>query len=179
MKIKNNISGISILLLLLIGCAEHEAPARLDTAAIEQAQVKNLVMPAEHVFSSGQPTKEQFRVLAKNGIKHVINLRAPGEIDWDEPGLVKSLGMEYHSIPVAGASGITVENARRLHQLLDSLKTEPVLVHCGSGNRIGALVSVYEAEVNGKDIEAAIAEGKRWGLTRAESVVRKILTSEE
>ena len=168
--------GASVLFVFLMGCAHPETPAKLDTSAIEQAQIINLLAPEKNVFSSGQPTQEQFQILAKTGIKHVINLRMPGEIDWDEAGLVKSLGMQYYSIPVSGATGITLENAQRLEQLLDSLRVEPVLVHCHSGNRVGALISVYEAKVRGQDIETAIAEGRRWGLTKAEPTVRKMLS---
>ena len=176
MQIVSKFVIASILCAALTGCAHNEAPAKLNTSAIEQANIKNLQMPEKDIFVSGQPTKEQIQILAKAGIKHIINLRVPSEINWDEEAFVKSLGMQYHSIPVAGLAGITTENAQRLHQLLDSLQTEPILVHCASGNRIGALITVYEAEIQGNNIDAAVSEGKRWGLTKAEAALREKLS---
>jgi uncharacterized protein (TIGR01244 family) len=128
-------------------------------------------------MSSGQPTEDQFRVLADSGIQHVINLRPAGEQDWDEGAFVRSLNMEYHSIPVDTADGITRDNAESLYQLLESLEGQPVIVHCASGNRVGALVALSSAEHEGLDADAAMAKGEQWGLTspRLTPVVRETL----
>ena len=77
--------------------------------------------------------------------------------------------MSYVSIPVDGESGITYENAELLNQVLG--RTEgPVLVHCGSGNRAGALLSLQQ-KLNGVDNETALAVGRAGSLTSLESVV--------
>ena len=83
--------------------------------------------------------------------------------------------MQYHSIPVADANDITPANAEKLKQTLQSMGSEPALVHCASGNRVGALIALQHGLESG-DVDAAIAEGKRWGLTRLEPVVRNALT---
>ena len=162
---------LSVFALVLAACGPRY---QVDAEALEAAGIANFNAPEEMVFASGQPTQEQIQTLAEVGIRHVISLRPDEEIDWDESGLVNSAGMEFHSIPVAGADGVTTENARSLAQLLAQLDGQPVLVHCGSSNRVGALRAVT-ARDGGASLEDALAEGRRWGMTRMEETVRGIL----
>lgn len=148
---------------------------QVDTAAIANAEITNLSTPAENVLASGQPTQEQLQLLANSGVKHIINLRPTSEQEWDEEAYVKSLGMEYHSIPVAGADGVTSDNAKKLDDLLTSLNGQPLLVHCSSSNRVGALRALT-ASANGEALEAAITTGKSWGLIGLEPAVRTKLS---
>lgn len=149
--------------------------AQVNSAAIEQAEILNLRTPENGVFASGQPTQEQLQVLANSGVKHIISLRPSSEIDWDEGAYVKSLGMEYHNIPVAGAGDVTSENAKKLDELLSSLNGQPTLVHCASSNRVGALRALSAGESGGESADAAVATGKRWGLGSLETAVRNKL----
>lgn len=156
--------------------ASFAAAQQLDNAAIANAEILNLSNPEANVFASGQPTQEQLQLLASSGVKHIINLRPSSELDWDEAAYVKSLGMEYHNIPVAGAEGVTSENAQQLNDLLGSLNGQPLLVHCASSNRVGALRALTAGETNGAALESAIATGKSWGLTSLEPMVRAKLS---
>jgi uncharacterized protein (TIGR01244 family) len=165
-----------LIVLMLPVIAACTPSYELDSDIVNQAQVVNLATPEQKVLASGQPTEDQFRLLAEAGVRHVINLRPASEQDWDEGAFVQSLNMEYHSIPVAGAAGVTRENAASLYQLLADLEGEPVVVHCASGNRVGALIAYSSVEFDGLGIDAAIAEGQRWGLTRMEPTVREILS---
>jgi uncharacterized protein (TIGR01244 family) len=157
--------------------ASFATAQQLDSTAIENAEIMNLRNPEANVFASGQPTQEQLQLLAKSGVKHIINLRPSSEQeDWDEGAYVKSLGMEYHNIPVAGAAGVSSENAQQLNDLLSSLNGQPLLVHCASSNRVGALRALTAGETNGAALESAIATGKSWGLTSLEPAVRAKLS---
>lgn len=147
----------------------------LDKDAISQLEIKNLKEVGEGVYSSGQPTQIQLDRLAKAGIKHIVNLRTADELDFDEADFSKQSGLQYHSIPVNGGTGVTHQNAKLLTAKLAELKGEPVLVHCGSGNRVGALVALDTA-MNGEDIDRSIELGKEWGLTTLEALVRDRLT---
>jgi hypothetical protein len=51
-------------------------------------------------------------------------------------------------------------------------------VHCGSGNRVGALAALLAAE-EGADIDEALDVGRAAGLTRLEAVVREQLEAPE
>ena len=167
-KVLRNFCIFAVLTLL----ATFATAQQLDSAAIEQGEILNLRNPEANVFASGQPTQEQLQLLANSGVKHIINLRPSSEQDWDEGAYVKSLGMEYHNIPVAGADGVSSENAQQLNELLLSLDGQPLLVHCASSNRVGALRALTAGETNGAALESAIATGKSWGLSSLEPLVR-------
>lgn len=143
---------------------------------LAELQIKNLKRPSQQVWASGQPTKTQIKQLAGAGITHVINLRPKAETDWQEARLVESQGIVYHHLPIAGAAGVTFENAAKFDKLLSSLNGEPVLVHCASGNRVGGLVAL-QAIAGGETEQAAIEKGRAWGLTRLEARVRQLASA--
>jgi protein tyrosine phosphatase (PTP) superfamily phosphohydrolase (DUF442 family) len=58
-----------------------------------------------------------------------------------------------------------------LAETLRLIGDEPVLLHCASGNRVGALIALG-TRLKGAETEAAIAKGKQWGLTGLEPIVR-------
>lgn len=163
--------------LLLAACASNQS---VDMAALRGADITNFRAPESGVLSSGQPTRDQLQVMAAAGVKHVVNLRTPQEeVDFDEKSAVEALGMVYHSIPVAGAGGINRDNANSLQQVLQASAGQPVLVHCATGNRVGGLMAVNAYSRNG-DLDAAIAEGARWGMTsdRLQEAVRENLANQ-
>ena len=128
------------------------------------------------MFASGQPTQEQMQVLASSGVKHIINLRPHSEQDWDEKAYVESLGMQYHNIPVAGANDVTLDNANQLNALLTSLEGQPLLVHCASSNRVGALRALIAGTKDRQSPDNAVNIGKNWGLSSLEPAVRSTLS---
>lgn len=139
--------------------------------------VPNARQPLDGVVSGGQPTAEQLAQAAAAGFKTVINLRMPGERGTDdEAAQVAGFGMEYVALPIPGADGITEKNARELVRLLE-VSERPVLLHCGSGNRIGALLALSSYYVDGRSPEEAIQYGLDSGMTRLEPVVREHLAS--
>ena len=144
------------------------------TDVVNNVSIKNFAAHNNLVFSAAQPAKEQFTQLSQAKVKHVINLRAADEQDWDEGALVNSLGMSYHAIEIAGAKDVNTDNAKQLANLLEQLKGESVVVHCASSNRVGALMAI-SAHQQGTDIESAIEIGKQWGMASLEPVVRKVV----
>lgn len=171
----------AVLSLSLAEAAEHTIPALkpvMETTTVKTITATNLMHPEESVFTSGQPSKDEFQAMAAAGIKHIINLRPAAEMEWDERDYVESLGMTYAQLPVASTADLTVTNAEALDQLLRQAAGEPVLVHCASGNRIGAVIAVREAKLKQKGLEEAISTGKQWGLTKLEPQVRELLSGQ-
>ena len=160
----------------IVACS-NDTP--LDMEALGAAEINNFRAPESDVLSTGQPTADQFQIMANSGVKHVINLRTPGEdAGFDERATVESLGMTYHNIPVSvGDGGINSSNSDSLQALLEQFENEGIVVHCATGNRVGALISVSEFE-EGRNIDNSIAEGARWGMTseRLQQVVRDNLS---
>lgn len=149
--------------------AEHAAPLPAGLAT-----VPGMRQPKPGLYSAGQPEAAQWSGIAGAGVRTVVNLRPDAEqYGRDERAEVEAAGMRYVQIPVAGAADITPANAERLGQVLQQAEG-PVLVHCASGNRVGALLAL-EAARGGKADELAIAFGKSAGLAGAEPAVRERL----
>lgn len=157
---------------LFVSCTSHDHAAPV----VAGLKVTNLKQPQPFIYSSGQPTKTQLKGLADNGVKHVVNLRPASETDWDEEKYVRSLGMSYTAIPVSGANDLTKANAKKLDGAIATIGKEPALIHCSSGNRVGGLIAIREASLKGASKSKALAEGKRWGLTKMEPAVKAKLT---
>jgi uncharacterized protein (TIGR01244 family) len=166
--------GLMVLMALLSACA---ITSSLDSEAVIHSGVKNIRVADGHLFTSGQPSHDQLKQLNKAGIVHVVNLRPKSEQSWDEQAAIEALGMHYHNIPIGGLNDLTTDNAKALAQLFTAIGAQPSLLHCASGNRVGALVAVMEAELKGKSVDDAIAEGRRWGLTRLAPLVRDKLST--
>ena len=167
----------------LVGCG-NEPAAEPQAAPIVEAGiatvdpislVKNGMMPIEGVLTGGQPTDEQLAALRDAGYQTVINLRQPDERGTrGEAETVAGLGITYVSIPVDGKAGLNEENAAALAAALDEA-AYPVLLHCGSGNRVGALLALKAFWLEDATAEEAMAVGLAGGVTRLESTVRDLL----
>lgn len=171
-----------LTLLLMVGC--NAAPAGAATASPEvpaaasatvATDLPGLRKPRPGLLTAGQPSPEAWSSLAREGVGTVINLRPDSEMSGrDEAAEVAAAGLAYHRLPVAGADGITVENARELMALIEDAEGD-VLVHCASGNRVGALLALAAVVEGGKDAEAAVAVGKAAGLGSLEPRVREVI----
>jgi uncharacterized protein (TIGR01244 family) len=113
---------------------------------------------SEQVATAGQPTEDQLRAAAEEGFTTVINL-APGQhlnALEDEAGLVQSLGMTYHHIPVAW-NNPTQNDFDTFTHLLDALPEARILIHCVANFRVSAFYSLYALQRLGWSAEEAAA----------------------
>lgn len=139
-------------------------------------QLPNAKQPAPGLLTGGQPTEADLRAAAAAGYKTVINLRPGSEMAGiDESGQVESLGMHFISIPIGGAADLTEENARRLDRAMATSESMPMIIHCASGNRVGALLALRANLIQGKSANEALAFGKAAGLTSLEDAVKQRL----
>ncbi len=116
------------------------------------------------VFLASQPEKEDFTHAKEGGIKFVLNLREKDEMDWDEAELVESLGMEYVNVPFKSPKTLTDEVFAETRKLLSNEKKRPLLVHCASANRVGAVWLAHRVLDGGKSYDEALKEAKTVGL---------------
>ncbi len=146
----------------------------MGLALAQSTDLPNRKDPLEGITTAGQPSGQQFAAAAASGFKSVIDLRGPQEDrGMDEKAAVEALGMSYISLPVEGAGGVTYGNAAALDKLLADLP-RPVLIHCSTGNRAGALLAL-RAKLNGADSESALALGLAGGVTALKPTVEQKL----
>ncbi len=173
------IAPLALVLLAALAVLTAVRAAETATAAPPTALVpiRNARVPLDGVLSGGQPTPEQIRAAAGAGYRTVINLRSEQETGYEwEAQLVEKLGMRYVHVPVAGAGGLTPENVERIDAALrEAQQAGPVLFHCASGNRIGAVLALRAAWRQDVDAEQALQFGLDAGLTRLEGATRQLL----
>jgi uncharacterized protein (TIGR01244 family) len=161
---------------LLLFAAPAWAADVLDTKAL--AALPNLANPAPNLATAGRLQAKDIAVIAKAGVRHVIDLTVDSETpDFDEAVAVRSAGMRYENLPIRGAEDLTPDNAARFDRLINAAGSEPTLVHCSSSNRVGALAALRAAWIQGQPLDAALAEGRRWGLKALEPAVRERLSA--
>jgi len=118
------------------------------------------------IYFAGQPSRQTLEAASQRGVKTIVNLRTADEmrsgVDFDEGETVQQLGMKYVNIPVTPES-FAPADADRLHEVLGHT-TDPVLIHCGSSNRVGALWAMYLHRRRGLTVDEAIERGRRAGL---------------
>jgi uncharacterized protein (TIGR01244 family) len=160
-----------LVLALLFQAATTQIPETVDAAAIPNYR---LVKPG--LATAGQPTPEALRALKQQGFRTVISLRAETEPGVkEEEAIVKAAGLAYVSVPVTPAS-FSQQHVDQVAKVLDDPQAGPILLHCGSANRVGGVWTALQAQ-RGKSYEEALAEGRAIGLTSPAMVdaVKKLL----
>jgi uncharacterized protein (TIGR01244 family) len=157
------------LALVLTACASN--PPKLTAPPA----LPNAALPAPDVATAGAVAPGDAEALARSGVRHVIDLRVDAETPgFDEAAEVRAAGLRYDNLPIRGPQDLTRANVDAFDALLRGAD-RPVLVHCGSSNRVGALAALRAAWIEGRTPEEALAEGRRWGLKGLEPAVRERL----
>jgi uncharacterized protein (TIGR01244 family) len=144
--------------------------------AVDDLNLPQQGHPLASVVTAGQPSASQFSAIKAAGVSKVINLRPETEdAGFDEAAVVKGLGMEYQVIPVAGPDDLSLNSAKALDKALYEAGDAGVLIHCASSNRVGALLALRAAWLQGASDESALALGEAGGLTKMLPMVQQLL----
>lgn len=181
----NPIVLVAVIALAVAGCAASPPTARVDATMAPSARAplapdwRREVTMLLHVvrpglYTGAQPAARDWPVLARHGIATVIDLRTPGErVDRDEAAEVRAAGLRYEHLPIDGEDGVRIDAARELAARIDAAPG-PVLVHCASSDRAGAMVALM-ASLRGAAPDDALAQGRAAGMRRTEDRVRLAL----
>ncbi|HEU4386514.1 MAG TPA: dual specificity protein phosphatase family protein [Blastocatellia bacterium] len=126
-----------------------------------QCEIKNFGRVSDSIFRGAQPRAKDYPVLAKMGVKTVIDLQREG--DSKEQGLVEAAGMKFFRVPMSDTDYPKQEQIERALQLVSDTANQPVFVHCAGGrHRTGAVIAMYRMTHEGWDFDHVFAEMKQY-----------------
>jgi protein tyrosine phosphatase (PTP) superfamily phosphohydrolase (DUF442 family) len=116
----------------------------------------------ENLLTAGQPTRQQFDQIAAAGVVTVINLALPNSsgVIPDEASLVKSLGMEYISIPVIWEDP-KKSDLDQFCLVMQQRQQARIFVHCVANMRVSAFIALYRILFLGWDRISAFRDTSR------------------
>ena len=159
----------AVLFLILAACSAPPEPREVSIAGL-----RNGIEYGDLLFA-GQPDKGALSSLKVSGYRTVVNTRGIVEVNWDEKGYVEELGMTYHAIPMGKPlTEIKPEWVEALDHILLTAE-RPILLHCGSGNRVSGLWAVWQVQHNGLSAEEAVELAASVGLTSLRPLVEATL----
>ncbi|MEO0478244.1 MAG: hypothetical protein AAF196_02060 [Planctomycetota bacterium] len=118
------------------------------------------------LYLAGLPSEADFRSMAEAGVRTICDLCDVGERGRNdpEPDLVRELGMEFLHCPMGGDTGhgdpIFDEGRRILREA-----ERPLVMHCQSSNRVGAVFLTWCILDEGIDQDTALDLARRSGLS--------------
>ncbi|MYL27847.1 hypothetical protein GLW02_09195 [Halomonas sp. 22501_18_FS] len=140
--------------------------------------VGNYNRPAPFIGTGGQLADGAMAELKGMGFKTVVSLLNPHEGLEAEREAAHDAGLNFYSISVSSKAP-TEEQVREFAGIVSATGNYPILVHCASSNRVGAMWALYRHQM-GVPAEIALEEGKAAGLkTSREPAVRERLGLEE
>lgn len=137
-------------------------------------QVNNLMRyyrVTPNIATSGALSQDSIQELSKHSFQTVIDLRNESEDTSIEKKAVKAAQMTYINIPVTN-EGINESQLAAFKRALEQA-TPPILIHCATGNRAGAMWTVYRLS-EGISPDIAFKEGRTAGMNAGmEEKIRK------
>ena len=111
--------------------------------------ILNYIKINDNISTSGQPNKEQFKIIAKNNFDVVINLamRNKGALK-EEDKIVSKNGMIYIHIPITWKAP-EIDRLKLFLHILKTLQQEnkKVFIHCVMNYRVSAFMYQYKKTV--------------------------------
>ncbi len=161
---------------LILSVVLFTAPAfALASDTDKVVEIPNFQVVSNELWRGSAPSEADLALLAKRGLKTVVNLRKPGASTTKEEAVAKKLGLKYVHIPM----GFGTPSPKSINQFLAVVTNpvnQPVYVHCRQGaDRTGAVVGIYRMLVQGWSFDKTYSEMrthhfKPWLLTMKHTV---------
>lgn len=154
-------------LLLAGGALNAAAQAPAFQAEEGPEGVRNYTRVDATVACAGATPVEALAVLRERGFNAVVNFRTAGEQGADvdaSRAAAEAAGLNYVHLPFRTPTAEIVES------FLDAVaepSNQPVYIHCGSANRVGAMWLIKRVKQDGYSVEDAVAEAEAIGLRSA------------
>lgn len=156
---------------LVAAATAAPASAALQAASFQSETgpegVRNYTRVDATVACAGATPPEAMAVLRERGFNAVINFRTAGENGATTDAgraAAEAAGLNYVHIPFRQPNAEVVES---FLAAVAEPANQPVYIHCGSANRVGAMWLIKRVEQDGYSIEDATAEAEAIGLRSA------------
>jgi protein tyrosine/serine phosphatase len=145
-------------------------------AADQPQPLNNFQEVSDSLCRGAQPSADGFRELARLGVHTVVDLRGAGGRSSKEAELVRSLGMQYVNIPLAGFKAPTLAQVSKVFAVLNDPSSGRVFVHCRRGaDRTGTMMALYRIQHDHWTNQQALDEAKTMKMAGAERLMQKFV----
>lgn len=131
--------------------------------------------PDEQTIVCGALNSDRVIALANAGVEVVLNLQPDDELCFDEAAAVEQAGMYYQHLPICGVEDLKQLNILAFDRILRQYHGKKIAMHCQSGNRVGAAMTLRAGWLRGRKVETAMERGYSHGLTSLEQEVHNRL----
>ena len=161
--------GVAALVAPAIGALTGSTPI-LAQAAVREAPfgdkagslAVNYTRLKPHIATAGLLKNGAIPALKALGFSTIVDLRGPDEGAGAEKQAVEAAGLRYVNIPVTGGIPTDAQIAE-FARVVEDANNAPLLVHCASANRVGAMWTLYRVR-QGVPLSIAFEEGRTAGL---------------
>jgi uncharacterized protein (TIGR01244 family) len=145
--------------------AEVPSPDKVSRAITHYNKVRPQIATAGLLLDGAVAELKGF------GVTAILDLRAPQEGTEPEQRAAAAADLRYFNIPITTAS-VTEAQLVAFAKIVEDKNNHPLLIHCQSANRVGAMWTLYRA-IRGAPFATAVTEGRAIGLKPdRESIVR-------
>jgi protein tyrosine phosphatase (PTP) superfamily phosphohydrolase (DUF442 family) len=136
-------------------------------AAQQYSELPRMHQMSERLYRGAQPRHGGLRRLSELGINTVINLRGAGAHTRADEAEARSLGLNYHNIPLPIWGRPNADDVRRVMEIIDAEKSGRVFIHCRDGiDRTGMIVALHRISQEGWSTDKATAEAMQYGMRK-------------
>jgi len=145
----------------LVSAQEHLSAVSqppISAVCLSDNEIDNFGRVAPGITRGAQPSDKALALMAKDGVKTIIDLRMSGSGTENEEATTNQLGMKYVHIPMTLLTPST-EQVSQFLSIVNTPSNLPAFIHCRQGaDRTGTLVAIYRRKMQGWDFDKTYAE---------------------